>query len=119
MIKLTAAMVGHIYRLDAVVAGHDRILGGRMPLRINGSLQLFLKRLILIPGEPRLKHHRIRIRGRSHDGALGDIAFAATVERGIEREGEGVIAGLSRALHDGFDPGVIVANVKLIEFLRG
>src|SRR5262245_14494397 len=121
MVELASTMVGDVDAVDAVIAGDDRIFRGLDALDDHRQLAALAKALDLRPAQRRLVALRERVRGRAHEGALGDVALAAAIDRNVDSEGEGVIPGGSRAIDDVLDPGIVATHVELkhLHSLRG
>src|SRR5215831_7343 len=116
MIELSAAMVGYVNAVDAMIAGHHGVFGRLDTFDDDRQFATLPKPLDLWPAQHGLIALRCGVCGRPHHGAFGDVALAPAVDRNINSEREGVISGRHGAVDDVLDPGVVAAYVKLKYF---
>src|SRR3954447_9491434 len=69
--------------------------------------------LDVIPVERRLEFHAAGALAPGLGEALGDVALAAAVDRRIDGQAKGVVAGVARAPDMVVDEGVVAAHVEL------
>ena len=89
-----------------------------MPLMASGILNFFLMRSTVFQSSADWIDAVLHPPASGGDEALGDVALAPAVVRGVDREGERRIAVLDRALDMVVHPVGVAAHVKLIEAQR-
>src|SRR5947209_4340680 len=97
MVELAAAMVGHVDPVDAVVERDGGILRGGDALDHQRYLELVLDQLDGAPVQPLLEVAAGRADTAGADIALGDIALAPAVMRGVDRQAEGAVSACDGA----------------------
>ena len=86
-----------------------------MPLIASGILNFVLDALDRAPVEARLRNAVLHPAPAGGDEALGDVALAPAVMRGVDGERKGGIAMLDRARDMIVDPGRVAADIELVE----
>jgi hypothetical protein len=118
VVELAAAVVRDIDPIDAVLDRDLGILGGGDALERKRNLELVLEPFDGSPIERRLKVAARRTSPAGRDVALGNIALAPAVDRGVDGEAERAIAVVNRARDEIVDEGVVTAHVELEDAQR-
>ena len=113
MIELAAAVIGDVDDLDAMIERDLGVLGGGDALDGERDLELALDALDGLPIERRLEFAAGGAAPPAGDMALGDIAFAAAVMRGVDGETEHAVVIGDRARDMVVGPGCVAANIEL------
>src|SRR6202030_29297 len=103
---------------DAVIERDLDVLGGRDALDRQRNVEAFLEALDRAPVERGLELAARRPPAPGYDMALGDVALAPAVDRGVDGEAEGAVAVRDRARRVVVDPGLVAAHIKLEEAQR-
>ena len=107
MVELPSAVIGDVNPVDAVIERDLRIFGGGDALEHQRNFELVLDQLDRAPVEPFLEIAAGRADAAVPDVALGDIALAAAVMRGVDGQAErGVAIGDPGATDHVLDTGV-------------
>ena len=94
--------------MRGVLAGGDALDGER-------DLELLLDALDRLPVEPGLERAVLHPAPPGGDEALGDVALAPAVVRGVDRQREARVAVLDGALDVIVDPVGVAAHIELVE----
>ena len=113
VIELAAAVVGDVDHVDAVLDGDARVLGGGDALEDQRDVGASLEALDVVPAERGLEVHAADVAAPGRWRALGDVALAPAVDRGVDGDAEGGVAGGDGALDVLVDEGVVAAHVEL------
>src|SRR5262249_47376509 len=107
MIELAAAMVGDVDPVDPVIERDLRILGGGDTFDHQRYPELVLDQFDRAPIQPLLETAAGRPDPAFAHIALGDVALAPAVMRGVDRETKGGIAAGDRAADPVLDKGIV------------
>src|SRR5262249_18671863 len=95
-----------IERDAGILCGCDTFEGER-------NIELALDALDGAPIKRHLEFAAARAPAAGYDMALGKIAFAPAVDRGVDGEAEGAVPATDRAGHVVVDPGLVAAHIEL------
>ena len=118
VIELAAAVVRHVDPVDAVIDRDRCVFGGRDALDDQRDLVLVLDQLHGAPLQPLLEVAAGGAQPAFADVALGDVAFAPAVMRGVDGQAERGVAVRDRAADAVLDKGVVAADIELIHAQR-
>ena len=118
MVELPAAVVGDVDPLDPVIERDAGILGGTDALEAERDVELILQALDRAPIERRLMLAAGHPLASARDMPFGDVALAPAVVRSVDGQKERRIAVPDRALDMVVDPGIVAADVELIDAQR-
>src|ERR1051325_7606204 len=119
VVELAAAVVRDVDPVDAVLDREPGVLGGRDALDGERNVELALDAVDGAPVERRLVLPARRLAPPAHDVALGDVALAPAVDRGVDREAERRVTLGDGARDVVVDPGGVAAYIELEEEQRG
>ena len=113
VVELAAAVIGDVDPGDAVIERDPGILGGGDALEHQRNVELLPDALDGAPVERRLELAAGRAPAAGHDMALGEVALAPAVDRGVDGEAEGDIFIGDGAGDEIVDPGLVAADIEL------
>src|SRR4051794_3836173 len=113
LIELAPAMVRDIDAIDPVIDRNLGVLGGGDALQDQRNVEIPLDPLDVLPVELRLIDPRIIDPHAAALVTLGDVALAAAVAVGVNRQTEGAVALFGGAPDMIVDPGRVAAHVEL------
>ena len=106
-------MVRDVDAIDPVIDRDPGVLGGGDTLQDQRDVEVAFDALDVLPVELRLVDPRIVDPHAPALVTLGDVALAAAVAVGVDRQAEGVIAAVGGAADMIIDPGCVAAHVEL------
>src|ERR1700679_499719 len=118
MIELAPAVVGDIDTFQAMIERDGRIFRGRYSLDDQRDFKLVLDQLHGAPFKPLLEIAAGGAGAAGADVALGDIALAPAVMRGVDGEAKCGVTVCQRTTDMVLDEGVVAADIELIEAQR-
>src|ERR1700712_5200861 len=118
MVELASAVVRHVDPVDAVIERNRGVLGGGDALDHERYLELVLDQLDGAPVQPLLEVAAGGADAAGADIALGYIALAPAVMRGVHRQAERAVSGCDGAADAILDEGVAAPDIELIEAQR-